>query len=57
MSPSTATAGHAAGTSESDHLLLSRLRAHRWAHRHQGGLPQHPPSPPALTLGPLVDLG
>ena len=55
MSSSTATAGHAAGTSDPDHLLLTRLRAHRRAHRRQGGLPHHPPSsPPPPTRGQRV---
>lgn len=55
MSSSTATAGHAAGTSDPDHLLLTRLRAHRRAHRRLGGLPHHPPSsPPPPTRGQRV---
>ena len=55
MSPSTATAGHAAGTSDPDHLLLTRLRAHWRAHRRLGGLPHHPPSsPPPPTWGQRV---
>ena len=55
MSSSTATAGHAAGTSNPDHLLLTRLRAHRRAPRRLGGLPHHPPSsPPPPTWGQRV---
>ena len=55
MSSSTATAGHAAGTSDPDHLLLTRLRAHRRAHRRLGVLPHHPPSsPPPPTWGQRV---
>lgn len=55
MSSSTVTAGHPAGTSDPDHLLLTRLRAHRRAHRRLGGLPHHPPSsPPPPTRGQRV---